>query len=343
MRALRLSQSLYLTLLAFLIVLLCFLLYHCPTSLQKGVKKVVLFMPTPTYYSKTQDLDNVLRSATMPDKTVILTMVDESLAGPGSVLDILLQSFKSGEGTQRLLNHLVIITMDPQAFEYCRSIHPYCIHPSIFPHHFATKKQSIVPTPVHSLFTWTRNDVLYEVVRLGYSIVFTDADVLWLRSPLINLNPIKELTISCNNLNDGQRGDYLYDGGIFFLKANAISFEFFKHWKLIKVLFPKDPIQESLCTTIQQWPDAVEAYSFRVQLVNTTYFGGFCELNKDMLREAYTIQANCCDDLKSKVHDLRIVLDDWIRFKNRASGDNALDGMALRWPVKCPRRNYNQS
>ncbi|KAG4927276.1 hypothetical protein JHK85_053762 [Glycine max] len=51
-----------------------------------------------------------------------------------------------------------------------------------------------------------------------------------------------------------------------------------------------------------------------------------------MLREAYTIQANCCDDLESKVHDLRIVLDDWIRFRKCASGDNALDKMDLRWP-----------
>ncbi|RDX60257.1 hypothetical protein CR513_61613, partial [Mucuna pruriens] len=266
----------------------------------------------------------------MSDRTVLLTMVDESMANPGSILDILLQSFKSGEGTQRLLNHLVIITMDPQAFEYCRSLHHYCIHPSIFPYHLATKRQSNMITPAHNFFTWTRNDVLLEVIRLGYNIIFTDADVLWLRSPLINLNPVNELTISCNLLSDGQKGSYLHDGGIFFLKANAISFEFFKHWKLTKVLFPNNPAEESLCTTIKQWQDAVDSYGFRVQLVNTSYFGGFCQPNKDMLREAYTIQASCCDDLKSKVHDLRIVLDDWIRFRKRASGDNALDKMALR-------------
>lgn len=167
-----------------------------------------------------------------------------------------------------------------------------------------------------------------------------DADVLWLRSPLINFNPINELTISCNNISDGQRGSYLHDGGIFFFKANSISFEFLKHWKLTNVLFPSDPAEESLCTTIKEWPDIVESYGFRVQHVNTSYFGGFCQLNKDMLRKAYTIQANCCDDLKSKAHDLRIVLDDWIQFRKSASGDNALDKMALRWPQKCPRVNY---
>ncbi|KAH1118993.1 hypothetical protein AAZX31_17G172900 [Glycine max] len=308
MRALRLRNYVYLPLLAFLIVLVCFLLYHYPRSLERGVTKGVLLRHKSTYYSKNQELDDVLRRAIMPDRSVILTMVNKSMASPGSILDILLQSFKSGDGTQRLLNHMVIITMDPHAFEYCRSLHPYCIHPSIFPHHFVTKRGSIITTPDQNLFTWTRNDVLFEVIQLGYSIIFTEADVLWLRSPLIKLNPSNELTISCNVLSDGQSGSYLHE--------------------------------ESLCNTIKARQDAADLYGFRAQLVNTSYFGGFCQPSKNMLREAYTIQANCCDDLESKVHDLRIVLGDWIRFRNHASGVNALDKMDLRWPLKCSTRNY---
>ncbi|KAG4933626.1 hypothetical protein JHK87_047628 [Glycine soja] len=273
MRALRLRNYVYLPLLAFLIVLVCFLLYHYPRSLERGVTKGVLLRHKSTYYSKNQELDDVLRRAIMPDRSVILTMVNKSMASPGSILDILLQSFKSGDGTQRLLNHM-------------------------------------------------------------------EADVLWLRSPLIKLNPSNELTISCNVLSDGQSGSYLHGGGIFFLKANAISLEFFKYWKLTKFMFPNDPAEESLCNTIKARQDAADLYGFRAQLVNTSYFGGFCQPSKNMLREAYTIQANCCDDLESKVHDLRIVLGDWIRFRNHASGVNALDKMDLRWPLKCSTRNY---
>ncbi|KAK7395900.1 hypothetical protein VNO78_16488 [Psophocarpus tetragonolobus] len=339
MRVLRLKNFVFLPLLAVLIVLACFLLYQCPSSLEKGIRKGVLFKHLSTYYSKNQELDDALRRAIMPDRTVLLTMVDESLASPGSILDILLQSFKSGEGTQRLLNHLVIIARDPQAFEYCRSLHPHCIHPSIFPHHFASNRGSSMTTPGHNLLPWTRNDVLFEVIRLGYNIIFTDADVLWLRSPFRNLNPVTELTISCNVLSDGQRGSYLLDDGIFFLKANGIALEFFRYWKLTKFLYPNDPFEESLCTMIKERHEIAKLYGFRVQHVNTSYFGGFCELNKDILKEAYTIQANCCDDLKSKVHDLKIVLDDWIRFRKRASRDNALDEMALRWPQKCSKKD----
>jgi hypothetical protein len=123
------------------------------------------------YPSEQQELIQVLRRATMPDRTVILTMVDESHAKPGSMLEVLLQSFKTGQGTQRLLNHLVIITMDPQAFKYCRSLHTHCIHPSTFEHYFATKRQSL-QIPDHNVFSWRRNNVLIEVIELGYSIIF---------------------------------------------------------------------------------------------------------------------------------------------------------------------------
>jgi hypothetical protein len=124
------------------------------------------------YPSEQQELIQVLRRSTMPDRTVILTMVDESHAKPGSMLEVLLQSFKTGQGTQRLLNHLVIITMDPQAFEYCRFLHPHCIHPSTFQHYFATKRQSL-SIPDHNVFSWRRNNVLIEVIELGYNIIFT--------------------------------------------------------------------------------------------------------------------------------------------------------------------------
>ncbi|KAL2951909.1 hypothetical protein AAZX31_19G080400 [Glycine max] len=147
------------------------------------------------------------------------------------------------------------------------------------------------------------------------------------------------IAISCNVLSGGQGGGYPHGGGIF-LKANVISLEFFEYWRMTKFMFPNDPAEESFCTIIKTLQDAVELHSFHVHLVNTSYFGGFCQLSKNMLREAYTIQANCCDDLESKVHDLRIVLDDWIRFRKCASGDNALDKMDLRWPQKCSTRNY---
>ncbi|KAK7260614.1 hypothetical protein RIF29_26815 [Crotalaria pallida] len=333
MRALGLRKSLYLLLTAFFIFLLCFFLrYHNSGLVEWGDKREIMLKPPSIHTSQKHQLLQVLRRAAMSDRSVILTMVDESRAKPGSVLDVFLQSFKSGQGTQRLLNHLVIIAMDLQSFKYCKSMHSHCIHPSTFAHYFATKRHSIT-SPYHNVFSWRRNNVLLEVLQLGYSIIFTDVDVLWLRSPLSNIDPGKELTISCNISSDGHGGLYVEDGGIFFLKANALAVEFFKSLKLNKLMYPISIAEESLCTTIIQSREIVRAYGLRVIDVDTTYFGGFCHLSEDMLRKAYTIHANCCGDLSSKVHDLRNVLDDWIHLRERSSRNK----MALRWPQKCKR------
>ena len=156
---------------------------------------------------------------------------------------------------------------------------------------------------------------------------------MWLKNPLIHLNPILEVSVSCNFSTDGQR-DYIQDGGLFFLKANAIAFEFFRYWKLLQVLYPNSHVEESLCETLMRSKEIVEAYSFRTKHVNTTNFGGLCRLNKDKLRDVYTIHANCCQDVRSKVHDLRLVLDDWIRFR-----DNTSETVTLQWraPQMCLR------
>ena len=54
----------------------------------------------------------------MSDRTVILTVVNEAWARPDSILDLFLESFRTGDGTKRLLNHLLIIAEDSQAFQY---------------------------------------------------------------------------------------------------------------------------------------------------------------------------------------------------------------------------------
>jgi hypothetical protein len=77
-----------------------------------------------------------------------------------------------------------------------------------------------------------------------------DTDVLWLKSPLQNFHPIHELSISCNFSSNEERAYSIQEGGIFFMKANAIALEFLKHWKLSKILYLTTNVEESLCATI---------------------------------------------------------------------------------------------
>ncbi|KAK4282258.1 hypothetical protein QN277_013655 [Acacia crassicarpa] len=331
---LRKWQSLSLTA-TFFIVLLCFLLFHSSDFVRSGDRRRILLKP-PTSHSEREKLEQVLSRATMPDRTVILTMLDEAWASPGSVLDIFLRSFRVGEGTERFLDHLVIIVMDAEAFNYCRSLHPYCFYPSIFSHYLRSIAQSTT-SPDHNVYIWKRNYVLLQVLELGYNIIFTDADVMWLRSPLSHFHPQNELSISCDLSSYEQSGGNAQDGGLFFLKSTAISIEFFKYFNFMKVLYPNSRASKSLCSYIVQSEDVVAAYGFRIQYVNTTYFGEFCHRNKYQFREVYSMHANCCEDLRSKVHDLKLTLHDWINSRARSSDNYTSKPEAFRWraPKMC--------
>ncbi|XP_058741665.1 uncharacterized protein At1g28695-like [Vicia villosa] len=328
MRIFRTRKCVYvLPLTAFLIVLIMFFLQH---------HNLETVTTTQTKYDpEKQELIQVLKKAAMEDRTVILTMVDESHARPGSMLEVFLQSFEYGHGTRRFLNHLVIITMDQQAFRYCRLLHQHCIHPATFQPYFSARRPSVT-SPDHTvLFSWRRNHVLIQVIELGYNIIFTETDVLWLKSPLVNFHPQYELSISCNFVNVGEGAFSVQEGGIFFMKANYVTPGFLQDWKLTKILHPNSTVDESMCATLELHKDLVDINGVRVHRIDTNHFGGFCQTYNDMLEDAYTIHANCCYDLESKVHDLKIVLDDWIRFRNRVSKSNATEKIALRWPQKC--------
>ncbi|KAJ7974791.1 Glycosyltransferase [Quillaja saponaria] len=281
-------------------------------------------------------LVEVLKRATMPDRTVILTILDQAWARPGSVLHLFLESFRVGQGTQKLLNHLVVIAMDSQAFEICNSVLPHCIHPSAFGSNFDTKNQ-FISNPNHKLRNHIKNNILLEVLDLGYNIIFTDADVMWFRNPLSHFIPEHELTISCSfPPSDEQNRGQIPDGGVFFLKANEISSEIFLYWKLLRVLYPDYHIDEPLCDFIMQNPDLTKTFGMRIAYVSPMYFDGFCQVNKDM-SEVYTMHANCCDDLDSKVQDLRLVLDDWINFTAGSSVNTTSGPLSSSWraPKKC--------
>ncbi|KAH8519412.1 hypothetical protein H0E87_000989 [Populus deltoides] len=73
-------------------------------------------------------LQKLSRAASAPGTIVILTVLEKSWARPGSVLDLFLESFQIGEGTEHLLNHLVIVGLDFQAFQCCQFVHPHCFH-----------------------------------------------------------------------------------------------------------------------------------------------------------------------------------------------------------------------
>jgi hypothetical protein len=64
-----------------------------------------------------KELIAVLKKAANEDNTVIMTEINEAFAVPGSLLDLFLESFHAGENIEHLLNNLVIVTADQNAYD----------------------------------------------------------------------------------------------------------------------------------------------------------------------------------------------------------------------------------
>lgn len=107
----------------------------------------------------------------MEDKTVILTTLNEAWAAPNSVIDLFLQSFRIGDHTSRLLNHLVIIALDQKAFARCQVIHTHCF--SLASEEADFHEEAYFMTPSYLMMMWRRIDFLRSVLEMGYNFVFT--------------------------------------------------------------------------------------------------------------------------------------------------------------------------
>ncbi|XP_062185025.1 uncharacterized protein At4g15970-like isoform X3 [Phragmites australis] len=72
----------------------------------------------------------------------------------------------------------------------------------------------------------------------------------------------------------------------------------------------------------------------KIKFLSTTYFGGFCEPSRD-INKVCTMHANCCIGLRSKIHDLRIMMDDWRSYLSLPPNLKRLQTLAWRVPQNC--------
>lgn len=72
----------------------------------------------------TDELELALVKASTPNKTVIITVVnqayvEQSVDAETTMLDLFLDSFWLGEDTRPLLDHLLVVAVDQTAYEMC--------------------------------------------------------------------------------------------------------------------------------------------------------------------------------------------------------------------------------
>ncbi|KAM3406147.1 hypothetical protein ACQJBY_000284 [Aegilops geniculata] len=284
----------------------------CPyTIADAGIRK----LSTAAVASDDDGLAELLRSASMEDKTVILAFANEAHALPGSLLQMLLDSLRTGVRTEPLLKHLLVVATDPKGLERCRRMHPLC--------HLLSGVNGAAPNGTELMFydkdyvdmMWARNRFQARVLTLGHAFLFTDLDILWFRNPLLRIPVGADITLGCDN----HFGTNPYDldkaanGGFVYARPTVASLAFFKDWYEARTRWPGENDQ----VVFREMKHELAArHGATVQLVDTTYFHSACEAWKKFnFHEICTFHAACIHGLQDKIDRLNAVLDEWRQFK----------------------------
>ncbi|KAG1330909.1 hypothetical protein COCNU_02G008770 [Cocos nucifera] len=268
----------------------------------------------------------------MNDSTVILTTLNEAWAAPNSILDLFLESFHVGEQTEQLLKHLVIVAMDPKAFERCRTKHSHCYYLNIKGMNFAAEKRFMTPDYLEMM--WRRLEFLRIVLELGYNFLFTDMDIMWFRSPFQHFSGNAHFMIASDFFN-GNPSDLHNspNNGFVYVKSCEQTIEFYKYWYLARNQYPGKN-EQTVLNKMKEDKSFFARFQLEMRFLDTAYFGGFCQPSKN-LNKVCTMHANCCVGIGNKLHDLRILLEDWKNYTALPADEKERGGFAWRVPDKC--------
>lgn len=276
-------------------------------------------------------LERVLKNAAMKDGTVILTTLNEAWSAPNSIIDLFLESFRIGNGTRKLLNYLVIIALDEKAFSRCLVVHNHCF--SLFTEGVNFSQEAYFMTPDYLKMMWRRIDFLRSVLEMGYNFVFTDADIMWFRDPFPRFYLDADFQIACDQfLGSSYDLENRPNGGFSFVRSNNRSIEFYKFWHSSREVYPGYHDQDVL--NIIKHDAFLIDIELKMRFLNTANFGGFCEPSKD-LNQVCTMHANCCVGMGNKVHDLKVMLEDWKQYMSLPPSLKRSSISSWRVPQNC--------
>ncbi|XP_013603720.1 PREDICTED: uncharacterized protein At1g28695-like isoform X3 [Brassica oleracea var. oleracea] len=261
------------------------------------------------------ELEAVLESAAAGNNnTVIIALVNRAYVvevGEGrTMLDLFLESFWEGEGTLPLLDHLVLVATDHTAYDRCRFKRLHCYKMDIKGVDLEGEKVYMSADFIEMM--WLRTHFLLDVLRHGYHILFTDTDVLWLRTPFSRLSNNGSLDMQISVDQNNVEAGHAINTGFFHVRSNNKTFSLFNKWYDMRLNSPgmkeQDVLQKLLDTGF------FNQLGLNVNFLNTTEFSGFCQDSTDM-GVVTTVHANCCRHIPAKVFDLTLVLSDWKSYK----------------------------
>ncbi|KAM0942170.1 putative nucleotide-diphospho-sugar transferase [Dioscorea sansibarensis] len=312
------------------VALPCTLLYLGTTP---SIRWSLFSSPWPaTPSSSVEDLRRVLKSAAMADnKTVILTTVNSAWITRGSVLDLFMESFKVGNGTSELLDHLVVVAMDGKGYVRCMEVHKHCFALTTEGVDFSEQKNFMSGDYLKMM--WRRLEFLGSILDLGFDFIFSDTDIMWFRNPLPYFHEDGDFQIACDHFVGNPKDlNNRPNGGFMYVKSNNKTISFFKYWFKSKERHPR--VNEQDVFNLIKKNAFTRGLGMKMRFLDTVYFGGFCEPSKDF-NKVCTMHANCCIGLRRKIHDLGLMLDDWRRYMLMSPNERRSRKMSWSVPKNC--------
>ncbi|KAK1261765.1 hypothetical protein QJS04_geneDACA008693 [Acorus gramineus] len=261
------------------------------------------------------ELDRVLQQASRGyNKTLIITVLNKAYTEKNGMLDLFLRSFRLGKGTKPLLDHLLLAAVDQTAYERCKLLGLHCY--KLVTDGVDFSGEEFYMTGNFVTMMWRRTQFLGEVLQRGYSFIFTDTDVMWLRNPFLKLNQSSEIDIqfSCDGFNGRPEDESNpLNTGFFFVRSNNKSIALFDKWYDARNNSGGMKEQDVLLQMIKN--GTLRERGIRTRYLDTRYFGGFCHDYRDFGRVT-TMHANCCRTVRAKLMDLSLVLEDWKTYRN---------------------------
>lgn len=134
---------------------------------------------------------------------------------------------------------------------------------------------------------------------------------MWLRNPLLHCHPHDSFSVACGFSSSGHQQHVTAEntGGFFYAKSNDETIDMFNILNVERVVYPTTGNQ-SLCDIVKR-KDVIQGLQLKVTYLDDANFGRFCnQPNPQDQSKITTIHASCCNNTKSKVHHLKLLLQD---------------------------------
>ncbi|XP_024535219.1 uncharacterized protein At4g15970-like [Selaginella moellendorffii] len=293
---------------------------HCSSHLDLDIDLAVdrgslaaIAATTSFTVEELEAFDKILKAASLPnEKRIILTTLNQAWASSGSMLDHFLESFRDGNRISWLLQHVVIIAMDEPSHKRCLAIHGHCFQMTSKGVDFSAQEKQFMSKDYLKM---TREKIMLMgiVLRMGFSFIFTDGDVMWFRDPFQHFTPDADLELSCDyffgNASDMNNAP---NTGFFHARSNQRTIRLYKFWYDSHETFPGRHDQDVFKAI--KGTKTFQDLGLKVRFLPTQYFEGFCAPVKNFDKVS-TVHANCCVGLQKKLQDLTLLREDWKRYK----------------------------